>query len=74
MIRIGALTLLLVASMMLSACGRKGPLEPPNAATPDAATETTEDPVTGVPIPKTAKAKAQPKTDSSSPFLLDPLL
>lgn len=74
MIRIGALTLLLAASLMLSACGRKGPLEPPNAATPDAATETTEDPVTGVPIPKTAKPKAQPKTDSSSPFLLDPLL
>jgi len=74
MIRMGALTLLLATSLMLSACGRKGPLEPPNAATPDAATETTADPVTGVPIPKTAKPKAQPKTDSTSPFLLDPLL
>ena len=74
MIRIGMLTLILAASLMISACGRKGPLEPPNAATPDAAAETAADPVSGVPIPKTAKPKAQPKTDSSSPFLLDPLL
>ena len=73
MTRISVLTLIIAASLMLSACGRKGPLEPPNAATPNA-TEATADPVTTVPLPKTAKPKAQPKKEPSSPFLLDPLL
>ena len=72
--RIGFLSLILAASLIVSGCGRKGPLEPPNAKTPDPATEATTDPMTTVPLPKSAKPKATPKTDSSSPFLLDPLL
>ena len=72
--RIGFLSLALAASLIVSGCGRKGPLEPPNAQAPGAATEATADPMTTVPLPKSAKPKAPPKTDSSSPFLLDPLL
>mgnify|MGYP006266483115 FL=1 len=74
MIRLATLTLVLAASLSVSACGRKGPLEPPNAKAPEAATETSSDPVAATPLPKAAKPKTQPKTDTSSPFLLDPLL
>ena len=72
--RIGFLSLILAASLIVSGCGRKGPLEPPNAQAPDATTEATTEPMTTVPLPKSTKPKAPPKTDSSSPFLLDPLL
>jgi len=72
--RIGFLFLALAASLIVSGCGRKGPLEPPNAKTPNATTEATTDPVTTVPLPKSTKTKTPPDTDSSSPFLLDPLL
>ena len=72
--RIGFLSLILAASLIVSGCGRKGPLEPPNAQAPDAATETATDPVAAVPLPKSTKPKVSPKTNSSSPFLLDPLL
>jgi predicted small lipoprotein YifL len=72
--RIGYLSLILATSLVVSGCGRKGPLEAPNAKAPAAATEATTDPLTTAPLPKSAKPKASPKTDSSSPFLLDPLL
>ena len=74
MIRFVLLTTALAAALIVSGCGRKGPLEPPNAKVPEATEETTPAPVTTLPVPKSAKPKSQPKTEPSSPFLLDPLL
>lgn len=61
------MTIAVVAAIGLSACGRKGPLEPPPGM---AATAANPDPIAAASAPQTPPPPDKP----NRPFILDPLL
>jgi predicted small lipoprotein YifL len=66
--------LLATAALGLSACGRKGPLDPPSAATAAPPLPAPPGDASGAPPPAAAAATPAAQPAQKKSFLLDPLL
>jgi len=67
----------LVLVLGLGGCGRRGPLEPPETAAKQQATQPATETganLPGVPSPKGQSKRPPPITPPKEPFILDPLL
>jgi len=71
-----ALAVLVAAALGLSACGRKGPLDPPPSAAvpPPPSASAADASLTPATAPATANPEAPPALTQKKSFILDPLL